>query len=128
MKTVVTLRMKRAGEVVRAYLADGSGEPIVWDNMRMALPWAYTHKHLFEREEGAVIKRGRFGSITRTEVEDDLGGMKPCSPIDWGYAQEGDELVNAFTLGIVSLHVDLDEYRRKLGAREAKPLAGDISD
>ena len=64
MPTIITLKMHTKHGRAAAYLADGSGEPIIFKDGRKALAWAHMHQNLFESAPGAVVLRGRFGGIS----------------------------------------------------------------
>jgi hypothetical protein len=116
MPALITLRMKVNGELVPAYLADGSEDPIIWTNPDVAMAWAYNNKHLFEREPGAVINRGRFGLIENRRPWDSLDSREPCVPLDRYYIQVGDELINDRGQKI-SLLADVEAWRASSAAR-----------
>ena len=118
MPTIITCRIHSQNGPVSAYLADGSGEPIVFRDARKAHAWAYMHKALFEQTPGDVIVRGRFGmdtAETLTDAEAMLHDRVPCYPFDTSLVQDDEDmdwLVGV--IGRVSLEPDMDAYAQRL--------------
>ncbi len=126
MTAIVTFQMKTPTGSVPAYLADGSGEPILFAEASKASAWASMNKALFERAAGEVILRGRFGMLSAGSEMDVLDMLTkqpdrvPCFPLDQSLIQDADdESLLVGDTGSVSLVPDMDAY----AARLAMPAA-----
>lgn len=115
MRAVITLRMvdPDGGSPIPAYLADGSHEPIIWDDAAKASAWAHMHRSLFENGPAERIVRDRLGLVSGEYPEDMLEDRKPCCLLNDDLVQEGAELVGTDGTRI-SLEPDMEEYERRL--------------